>query len=399
MNEFLIRSIQKVVNTFKPLLPWREPELIVEENGLLKAIDIIKTEQMNPVTIVTDQGILDAIIADELIEQLDQANIDYHVFSEIEANPAVDVINQLIISHNKHYAKGFLAIGGGSVLDATKAAAALKLHPDKDLADLQGLMKVVQETQPIIAVPTTAGTGSEGTLAAVVSDPHTVQKYAIMTTSLIPKYAILDAKVTQSLPAKLTAETGMDALTHAVEAYTNLAHSEYTESSAKEAVELIAENLKQAYEHPDDLAARENMLIASYKAGQAFHIAYVGNVHALSHALSAYYHLPHGRTNATILPIVLELYGDAVYERLADLARLIHLDGENDAELAKAFIQWIKDLNQYFDIPTHIPEIQNDDLEKLAEHADNEANPLYTVPVIFNQDDFINAYKLIKGDA
>lgn len=399
MNEFLIRSIQKVVNTFKPLLPWREPELIVEENGLLKAIDIIKTEQMNPVTIVTDQGILDAGIADELIEQLDQANIDYHVFSEIEANPTVDVINQLIISHNKHYAKGFLAIGGGSVLDATKAAAALKLHPDKDLADLQGLMKVVQETQPIIAVPTTAGTGSEGTLAAVVSDPHTVQKYAIMTTSLIPKYAILDAKVTQSLPAKLTAETGMDALTHAVEAYTNLAHSEYTESSAKEAVELIAENLKQAYEHPDDLAARENMLIASYKAGQAFHIAYVGNVHALSHALSAYYHLAHGRTNATILPIVLELYGDAVYERLADLARLIHLDGENDAELAKSFIQWIKDLNQYFDIPTHIPEIQNDDLEKLAEHADNEANPLYTVPVIFNQDDFINAYKLIKGDA
>lgn len=396
MNEFMIRSIQKVTNTLKPLLPWRKPELIIEEEGLLKAIDIIMKENISPLTIVTDKGILDTDMVQPLLDKLDSLNITYTVFSNIKANPTVDVIDELIIEHNKHYGKGFLAIGGGSVIDATKAAAVLKLHPDKNLADLQGLMKIFKETQPIIAVPTTAGTGSEGTLAAVISDPHSIRKYALMATSLIPKYAILDATLTKSLPQNLTAETGMDALTHAVEAYTNLDQTNYTEESALTALKLIHENLKTAYDEPDNLEARENMLLASYKAGQAFHIAYVGNVHAISHALSAFYGLPHGQTNATILPIILEMYGEAVHERLANLAREINLDGHSDEELAHNFIQRIKNLNDYFGIPKNIPDIKDEDMEAIARHADNEANPLYTVPVIYRPNDFIHALKRIR---
>lgn len=397
MNEIMIRSVQKVMNTFKPLLPWREPELIIEEDGLLKAVDIILKENITPLTIVTDEGIIDTGMIQPLLDKLDSLNISYNVFSEIEANPTVDVIEKLIIEHNKHYGKGFLAVGGGSVIDATKAAAALKLHPDKNLADLQGLMKIFKDTQPIIAVPTTAGTGSEGTLAAVISDPQSIRKYALMSTSLIPKYAILDATLTKSLSQNLTAETGMDALTHAVEAYINLEQTDYTEESALEALQLIHENLKIAYDDPENLEARENMLLASYKAGQAFHIAYVGNVHAISHALSAFYGLPHGRTNATILPIILEMYGEAVYTRLAEMARTINIEGKTDEERAHNFIRWIKDMKDYYDIPKNISEIKDDDMDAIASHADNEVNPLYTVPVIFSIDDFKQALNVIRN--
>lgn len=293
-----------------------------------------------------------------------------------------------------------IAVGGGSVIDATKAASIAVINPEKSLKSFKGLMTVRKDIPYLIAVPTTAGTGSEGTLAAVITDSNSRKKYTIMDTNLIPDVAVLDANLMKSLPKHLVAGPGMDTLTHAVEAFIGLSKTKETEKYAKDAVELVFENLIEVYDHKENDQARENMLKASYYAGRAFHRAYVGYIHAMSHALSAFYNLPHGQTNATILPIVLRLYGEAVYEDLATLAGKAGIanEGASDKENALLFIDKIEETNAYMEIPARIPEIKDRDMKALAKHAEEEANPLYPVPVIFNQEDLVEAFKVVKGE-
>ena len=293
-----------------------------------------------------------------------------------------------------------IAVGGGSVIDATKAAGIAVINPEKSLKSFKGLMTVRKDIPYLIAVPTTAGTGSEGTLAAVITDSNSRKKYTIMDTNLIPDVAVLDANLMKSLPKHLVAGPGMDTLTHAVEAFIDLSNTKETEKYAKDAVELVFENLIEVYDHKENDQARENMLKASYYAGRAFHRAYVGYIHAMSHALSAFYNLPHGQTNATILPIVLRLYGEAVYEDLATLAGKAGIanEGASDKENALLFIDKIEETNAYMEIPARIPEIKDRDMKALAKHAEEEANPLYPVPVIFNQEDLVEAFKVVKGE-
>ena len=273
-------------------------------------------------------------------------------------------------------------------MDAAKAAAARVVKPRKSVNQMGGILKVMKRLPLFIAVPTTAGTGSETTIAALITDTETHHKYAIMDTCLIPRFAVLDPELTIGLPPSLTAATGMDALTHAVEAY--LCWTYGTKESigfALDAVKMIFENLQGAFKNGADTGARQAMLTASYKAGFAFTRAGVGNIHAIAHTLGGLYNAPHGLANAVILPLVLEDYGKKVWKKLARLADVsgVAPGAVSDEEKAKAFIAAIYDMNAKMGIPRGFDFIKNEDIPKMTRWAFRESNPVYPVPVVYNR--------------
>jgi len=279
-------------------------------------------------------------------------------------------------------------------MDCAKAAGARIAKPRQSLAKMKGILKVHKRLPLLMAVPTTAGTGSETTLAAVITDAQTRYKYAINDFPLIPRYAVLDPKVTLSLPPFITATTGMDALTHAVEAYIGNSTTYGTRKDALLAVKLIFENIDTAYENGSDIDARRNMLHASFYAGCAFTKSYVGYVHAIAHSLGGEYNVPHGLANAVILPMLLEAYGKKIHKKLARLAVAAGLAQEDTPcdKAAGLFIQAVKDMKKRFGIGDQIPEIQETDIPKLAHYADKEANPLYPVPVLMDASELESFY-------
>ena len=248
-------------------------------------------------------------------------------------------------------------------------------------------MKVRKKLPPVIAVPTTSGTGSEGTIATVITDSENKMKYAVADMVLLPEIAVLDASLTTGLPAKITAHTGMDALSHIVESYTNLSNTEETRNMSEKAVGLIYQNLKKAYYNGEDITARKNMQYAAYLAGRAFTRGYVGNIHAMDHQIGAKYPVTHGEANAIIMPYIMEEYGESVH---ADLARLADFAGVTEpgdtiGDKARKFIQSIRNLNEELSIGHHIPEIEEGDLDEMIDYSFDEANPDYPVPVIFSR--------------
>ena len=315
-------------------------------------------------------------------------------FGDVSPNPdvvEVDACAEVIRQKNIGFV---VALGGGSPMDCAKAAASVALTSDS-IRKYHGTGVAMPEKHlPLIAVPTTAGTGSETTLAAVITDAETRHKYAINDFPLIPRYAVLDPKVTLSLPPFITATTGMDALTHAVEAYIGNSTTPGTRKNALDAVRLIFENLDTAVEKGFDINARRNMLRASYYAGCAFTKSYVGYVHAIAHSLGGKYNVPHGLANAVILPMVLETYGDSITHKLRNLAVTAGLcdKHEDDKTAARMFIDAIKDMKKRYGIGDYIPEIQETDIPELAHYADKEANPLYPVPVLMDAGELETLY-------
>lgn len=282
-------------------------------------------------------------------------------------------------------------------MDCAKVAGARVSNPNTTVSQMRGLLKVFKKLPPFFAVPTTAGTGSETTLAAVVSNMQTHEKYAINDPKLRPKYAVLDPELTTGLPKKITSTTGMDALTHAVEAYIGQSGVKSTNDYAEKATKLIFDNLEKAYEDGKDIEARENMLVASFYAGMAFTRAYVGYVHAIAHNLGGLYGTPHGLANAVILPHVLEYYGETAHEKLAKLADIVGIDGDSDKEKAEKFIEEIKEMNEEMDIPEHFDFIKDEDIPTIVARALKEGNPLYPVPKIMDEEDCTKVVKAIRG--
>ena len=274
-------------------------------------------------------------------------------------------------------------------MDCAKAAAARVVKPKQSVRQMRGYLKVGKKLPPFFAVPTTAGTGSETTLAAVVTDPETHEKNAIADMALRPKFAVLDPILTINLPPHITSTTGMDALTHAVESYIGKSNVKSTIKYAEDAVILIHNNLVKVYENGKDIKARENMLKASYLAGNAFTRAFVGYVHAIAHNLGGLYNTPHGLANAVILPYVLEWYGESVYKPLAKLADLIGItdDQMSQEEKAKKYIEEIKMMNRKMNIPEKFDFIKEEDIPTLVSRALKEGNPGYPVPKIMNKQD------------
>ena len=279
-------------------------------------------------------------------------------------------------------------------MDCAKAVGARVAYPKKTVGQMKGVLRILRKLPTLIAIPTTAGTGSEVTLAAIITDSEKQHKYALMSFPLIPHYAVLDAKITYSLPPHLTSTTGMDALTHAVEAYIGRSTTRETRALAIDATKLIFENIEEAYTDGQNHKARENMLFAAYKAGVAFSKSYVGYIHAVAHSLGGQYGTPHGLANAVIMPYVLEAYGECAYKKLHTLGIAAGVCDENDSHKdgAEKFIAAIKQLNEKMGIPQKISGIKKEDISIMAKHAAKEGNPLYPVPKLMTSRELEEFY-------
>ena len=388
MNTFFCRAFQCCFAVGARLLPWRRPRVYAGPGSLLRAADILRENGLHrPFVVASRRQCADKHFR-ALQEALDEQDILLSVFSSVEPNPSVETVEKIAAQYKFDRCDCFLVIGGGSPMDAAKAAAARLARPERSLSRLAGLLKVRRRVPPLIAVPTTAGTGSETTIAAVItgSDHH---KYAVSDLCLIPRYAILDPTLSVGLPPHITAETGMDALTHAVEAYlSRFYNTGMTRALAESAVVTIFAHLERAYRDGTSLPDRAAMLQASFDAGAAFTRASVGNVHAIAHTLGGLYGTPHGLANAVLLPLVLEDYGAAAYSRLAHLAGLVGLPGETKEARAKAFIAEIRAMNARMGIPDHFDTIREEDIPLMSKWASQEANPVYPVPVIYDEARF-----------
>ncbi|WP_404332818.1 iron-containing alcohol dehydrogenase [Mesobacillus maritimus] len=398
MYKAYCRLYQQTFKLVSPLLPWRKPQLIEGENAVYKLPKVIKDLGIERVLIVTDEGITSIGLMNGLLENLKEENLDVAIYDKTVPNPTIDNIEDALQLYHAKHCEGIIAFGGGSPMDCAKGVGARIARPEKIILQMKGELKVRKKIPPLFAIPTTAGTGSEATVAAVISNNVTHEKYAINDMALIPHYAVLDPNLTINLPPHLTAATGMDALTHAVEAYIGKSNTDETRQCSRDAVKLIFDYLPEAYRNGKNLEARTNMQKAAYLAGVAFTRAYVGYVHAIAHTLGGFYSIPHGLANAIILPHVLEYYGESVHEPLAELADLINISNATEPIETKAqkFIEAIKNLNKEMDIPPKVTRINEDDLPLMVDRAYREANPLYPVPKILSKKELFTLYQIIK---
>ena len=397
LKKIYCRTFQTGLKVSLPFLPYRKPKIV----GSVKALpEIIRKKKCSKVLIITDAGIRKLGLTRRLEKALDGAGVSYCIYDRTVANPTTDNVSEAMGLYLDNGCDCIIGFGGGSSMDCAKAVGARIAKPKQSLAKMKGILKVHKKLPLLMAVPTTAGTGSETTLAAVITDAQTRHKYAINDFPLIPRYAVLDPKVTLSLPPFITATTGMDALTHAVEAYIGNSTTYGTRKDALLAVKLIFENIDTAYEDGSNVEARRNMLHASFYAGCAFTKSYVGYVHAIAHSLGGEYNVPHGLANAVILPMLLEAYGTKIHKKLARLAVAAGIaeEGTPCEEAAGRFIQAVKDMKKRFGIGDHIPEIQETDIPKLAHYADKEANPLYPVPVLMDASELEPFYHMLMDE-
>lgn len=330
-------------------------------------------------------------LLDGFLASLSGKNIRYTVFDDVQPNPTIENVEAGRKIYKQNKCKAIIAFGGGSPIDCAKIIGARVRNPYLPVRFMKGLFRVIIPIPPFFCVPTTAGTGSETTVAAVITNTKTHEKFAINDLKLIPKIAVLDPELMTGLPPHITSTTGLDALTHAVEAYIGQSGSAYTDESAEYATRLIFENLESACKDGSDIEARSNMAIASFYAGAAFTRAYIGYVHAIAHNMGGLYGVPHGLANAVILPYVLEFCRKSAQKKLSKLAVVGGLGTESDPdeELSTRFIDKIKDMNRNMDIPTCIKELKKSDIPQIAERALKEAHPLYPVPQIMSRQECV----------
>ncbi len=382
------RVYQQTFRVAMCVFDWSEPTLLEGPGAIKKLPEFIKSKGINKVLVVTDKGLMGIGLLNGMFEEMEKAGLEYVVYDGTQPNPSIENIEdarQLYVDNN---CEGVIAFGGGSPMDCAKAAAARVTNPKIPVKKMRGVLKLHHKLPPFFAVPTTAGTGSETTLAAVVTDTATHEKNAINDPRLKPKFAVLDPELTVGLPPHITSTTGMDALTHAVEAYIGKSNVKSTRLYAEKATKMIFENIETAYADGKNIEARNAMLKASFYAGQAFTRAYVGNVHSIAHNLGGHYGVPHGLANAIILPYVLEYYGETAHKPLAKLAVIagVKTDG-TDKEKAEAFIEAIKTLNKNMNITDKFDMVQEKDIPVIVERALKESNPLYPVPKIMDKAD------------
>lgn len=390
------RTVQAVLRAALPVLPYREPQ-VFHSCGELSTV--FQKENIRRVLIVTDAGIVRSGIAAQLEAVLDEDDISYAVYDQTRPNPTVVNVEQALSLYRRYRCQALIAIGGGSSMDCAKAVGARLARPGTPLGKLKGTLRILRPLPTLIAIPTTAGTGSETTLAAVITDTQAQHKYVMNDFVLIPKYAVLDARLTLSLPPHLTATTGMDALTHAVEAYIGRSTTRQTRQESLEATRLVFANVERAYRNGKDYEARSNMLTAAYRAGIAFSRSYVGYVHAVAHSLGGQYNIPHGLANAVLLPYVLESYGSCIHRKLHNLAVAAGIASpqEEDAGAAAKFIRAIRQLNARMGIPETLEGIRPEDIPVMAAHAEKEANPLYPVPRLMTREELTFFYEQVAG--
>ena len=364
------------------LLPIPRPTLLTGPGSSARLGHAVAGHGHSKVLIVTDAIIAKLGLLKSLTDALAEGGLAYAVFDEITPDAPIPLVERGIEFCREQGCDALVAVGGGSSMDSAKAIAISIANPGKPLRTLAGYFKGLRNPLPIYAVPTTAGTGSEVTVAAVVADPDRESKLVIIDTRLVPKMAALDPSLMTGLPPAITAATGIDALTHAVEAYLSDWATAASDGMALTAVTMIFENLRKAYREGGDLKAREQMALASTYAGLAFTRANIGYVHAIAHQFGGKYHTPHGLANAIVLPHVLRFSAPAVRERLAQLALRARLGTEDEDApvLAAKFLDGVEQLLRDLDIPEHLAALREADIPALARSACAEAHGGYPVP-------------------
>lgn len=391
LKRIYCRTVQIAFRIALPLLPYRKPQILTCVDEIP---GIVIQKNYKKVFLVTGPNIRKRGTTAHLEEVLSNSGIGFVVYDKTLNNPTIDNVLDAYQSYVDNNCECIVAFGGGSPIDLAKAVGAKVAYPNKELEKLFGTLKVIKKIPLLIAIPTTAGSGSETTLSAVITDSNTHQKYPMNSFPLIPSYAVLEPKSTFTLPKNFTSTTGMDALTHAVEAYIGKSTTKETRKYSLEAIKLIFDNILTAYNDGYNEEARKNMLLASYYAGISFSKSYVGYVHAVAHTIGGKYNVPHGLANSIILPYVLESYGKKAYKKLFNIALYLGLVDENDSyeEGAKSFIEAIKYINKSMSIPNKIEEIKLEDISLMAKFADKEANPLYPVPLLMDAKELEKIY-------
>lgn len=412
MNSLFCRIYQGAMKVGMYMLPWNTPEVIEDRADSDRLLEDIKRREVERLLVVMGPNMMKRGLPVPMLEKLRANGIECEVFDRLTSDPTDAQVEEGVRLYNEKNAQGMILFGGGSPMDCGKAIAARIARPDRTIAELQGVLKVRSRRKvPVMwAIPTTSGTGSEATMAAVITDHETHRKKSINDMAIIPHVCVLDAGLTAGLPPDITAYTGMDALCHAVEAYTNNAYNTALEKKmAKDAVKLIYENLEGAYENGSDMEKRQNMQRAAFCAGRAFTRGCVGYVHAIGHAVGGLYGVPHGKAMAILLPHVLKAFGSNAEAKLAELADHCGLSAEYGVDhddrtggcacpaygamkgkttnngKARLFIEWIENTKRSMDIPDRFDCIKEEDVETIAKWADAEANPLYPVPKIFDR--------------
>lgn len=370
------------------VLPISKPTLFLGKDALKQLCHSVSIMDINKVLLVTDSGLVKLGFAKKLTFEFERVGVHCEIYEGVEPDPTYRHVEEGLSLYRRHRCQAVVALGGGSSIDCAKVIAARATN-DKPIQRLVGLLKVWKAPAPIFVIPTTAGTGSEVTVAAVVSDPITHQKTPIMDPKLVPIAAALDPNLMLALPAHITAQTGMDALTHAIEAYLSDNATQETDRYALAAFSLIDDNLEKAVKFGQNALARQNMALASYYAGLAFTKASLGYVHAIAHTLGAKYGTPHGLANAVVLPHVLEFSKSEAQERMAKLADTLELTNSHvsDSIKAQAFIDYIKQLQKSLDLPSHFDHILQEHITELAKQSLHEARWNYPVPKYMQQEE------------
>jgi alcohol dehydrogenase class IV len=393
------RFIQQLMRLVAKIIRIPEPKVYLGHKIFHNIIDILRYHDLHRVLLVTDQNIIQLKLIEPLITLFNQQKIEYFLYQDTQVNPTIINLEEAKTSYFKHHCQAIIGLGGGSVMDCAKGAGAL-IATGKNVYQLRGLLKVRKKPPMMIMVPTTAGTGSEATVAVVVSNIKTKEKFAISDPVLVPQYAILDSSLTMGLPTQLTATTGMDAMTHAIEAFLGNSVTPFSLAASKKALQLIHQHLIRSYQHPQDEVSRRGMLEASYQAGLAFTRSYVGYVHAVAHTLGGFYQVPHGLANAIILPHVLELYGKSIHHKLATIADWLSLTSIDAPSVvkAKAFKEWLNLHLTTMRISNTLQGIiRKEDIPSMVKRAQQEVSPLYPVPIYLHAQVLTHLYETLGG--
>jgi len=377
-----------LINVRKPFLkffPVPTPECIAGAHSVQDIPVLLNRYQGKRPLIVTDNTLLKLGVATQVLKPLEAQNVAYNLYSDITPDPDFETVRTGVERYHQGGCDSLILVGGGSVIDCGKAIAA-SVATNKDISKLVGLLRVHRFVPPMIAIPTTAGTGSECTIAAVVTDSQKGTKCAVNDPFLVPKCAILDATLMTGLPPHTTAHTGIDALTHAIESYLSGYAGRFSKDKSIRAIATIFSTLPVAYKNGRDLKAREAMALASYQAGLAFTRTYIGYVHAIAHQLGAIYHLPHGLANAIVLPKVLTYCQPHIDCKLAELARATSIsDSPDNTQAAVLFMEKLTELLHTLDIPETVAVLKSSDIDQIAQRAIDEAFGQYPVPLQLNQ--------------
>ncbi len=387
LKEKFFRTYQAVFKVTATILPYPVPGLLTGPGSVKQLAENISVRGLKRVLLVTDKDLMGLGLPNGFLASLAEHGVAYTVFDEVQPNPTIENVEAGVQAYKQNGCDAIVAFGGGSPMDCAKTIGARLGNPFLPVRRMEGYFRVLLPLPPFFAVPTTAGTGSEVTIVAVITDAASHRKFVITDIKLTPKLAVLDPELMAGLPPHITAATGMDALTHAVEAYVGVSGTPFTDDNAERAVRLIFENLEEAYRNGKNLEARYQMALASYCAGAAFTRAYIGYVHAIAHNMGGLYGVPHGLANAIILPKVLRFSLREAQGKLAALARLVNLGAPGDSEeaLAVKFIEAIEGMNERMKIPTFIAELQESDIPLIAKRALAEAHPDYPVPRIITR--------------